>query len=150
MPRAYRKFVLDTHLFIDAFRDPAANAALQDFHRRYAPFEYLGAVVAQELRSGIRRPEDRRALERHVLAVFERVGRVVVPSVESWHRSGDLLAAMARVEGLEVGRVSKALANDMLLAVSCREAGCVLVTSNVRDFQRIRRHLPFDFTAPWP
>ncbi len=145
-----RKFVLDTHLFIHAFRDPVANVALQGFHRLYAPFEYLSAVVAQELRSGIRRPADRRALERHVLAVFERVGRVVVPSAAVWHRSGDVLAEMARAEGLEVGRVSKAFANDVMLALSCREAGCVLVTSNVRDFQRIRRYVPFEFTAPWP
>jgi predicted nucleic acid-binding protein len=57
---------------------------------------------------------------------------------------------MARKEGLEVARVSKSLANDILLALSCREAGCVLVTDNDRDFSRIRRFTPFEFTKPWP
>lgn len=66
-----RKYVLDTQLFIDAFRDPTANEALQQFHRAFAPFEYLSVVVAQELRAGIKRTEDRKALERHVLSVFE-------------------------------------------------------------------------------
>ena len=47
-------------------------------------------------------------------------------------------------------RVSKAFANDVLLALSCREAGCVLVTDNERDFQRIRRFLQFDYIKPWP
>jgi len=57
---------------------------------------------------------------------------------------------MARQEGLETARASKAFANDVLLALSCREAGCVLVTDNERDFQRIRRFVPFEFTNPWP
>jgi len=148
--RTPRKYVLDTQLFIHAFRDPAANQALQEFHRTRAPGEYLSAVVAQELRAGIQAPKDRRALERHVLGVYERVGRLVTPSAEAWHRSGDVLSAMMRGEGLEPARVSKAFANDLLLALSCREAGCVLVTENDRDFARIRRFVPFDFVAPWP
>jgi predicted nucleic acid-binding protein len=145
-----RKYVLDTPLFIDAFRDPAANEALQRFHRAFAPFEYLSVVVAQELRAGVRRQQDRKALERNVLNVFERPGRTFAPSASAWHRSGDLLAEMTRTEGLETGRVSKSFANDVLLALSCREAGCVLVTRNERDFQRIRRYVPFHFVRPWP
>jgi predicted nucleic acid-binding protein len=51
-PAAEGKYVLDTNLFIQAFRDEAANAELQRFHQLFAPFEYLSAVVAQELRAG--------------------------------------------------------------------------------------------------
>jgi predicted nucleic acid-binding protein len=148
--RTSRKYVLDTQLFIDAFRDRAANEALQRFHRAYAPFEHLSVVVAQELRAGVQRSEDRRALERNVLSVFERAGRTISPSSNAWRRSGDLLSEMAIREGLEVGRVSKAFANDVLLALSCREAGCLLVTTNERDFQRIHRYVHFDFARPWP
>src|SRR3954453_23456575 len=100
-----RKYVLDTQLFIDAFRDPAANDALLRFHHAFAPFEYLNVVVAQELRAGTRRVQDRKALERHVLGVFVRANRVITPSTRVWHRSGDVLAAMALADGLEVGRV---------------------------------------------
>jgi predicted nucleic acid-binding protein len=150
MTRVARKFVLDTQIFIDAFRDPAANEALARFHHAYAPFEYLSAVVAQELRAGVRRSGDRKVLERNVLAVFERAGRMVAPSAMAWHRSGDLLSDMARREGLELGRVSKSFANDILLALSCREAGCILVTDNERDFRRIRQYAEFDFIRPWP
>jgi predicted nucleic acid-binding protein len=142
--------VLDTQLFIQGFRDRAANEALQQFHRVFAPYEYLSVVVAQELRSGVRRPQDRRALEQHVLNVFERANRTIVPSADAWHRSGNLLAEMAIKDGLEIARISKAFANDILLALSCRESECVLVTDNDRDFQRIRRFVPFEFTKPWP
>lgn len=144
------KYVVDTQLFIHAFHDRAAGEALEHFHYGFAPFEYLSVVVAQELRAGVRKPTDRKALERNVLTVFERASRIITPSAGAWHRSGDVLAAMAREEGLELARVSKAFANDILLAVSCREAGCVLVTENVRDFSRIRRFIAFEFVRPWP
>lgn len=144
------KYVVDTQLFINAFRDRAAGEALERFHHGFAPFEYLSVVVAQELRAGVRQPAGRKALERHVLSVFERAARIIAPSAGAWHRSGDVLAAMARQEGLELARVSKAFANDILLAMSCRESGCVLITENVRDFSRIRRFTPFEFIKPWP
>ena len=149
MTAGRRKFVLDANIFIRAFRDPSANEALQQFHRAFGPFEYLSVVVAQELRAGASSPADRRALKRHVLGIFERVDRVVVPSPAAWHRSGDVLAEMARTEGLEVGRVSKAFANDVLLALSCRESGATLITDNGRDFARIARFVPCEFVKPW-
>ena len=107
-------------------------------------------VVAQELRAGVRRPADQKALERHLLSIFERTSRIVTPSASAWHQSGDVLAAMVKQEGLELAHVSKAFANDILLAVSCREAGCILITENVRDFSRIRRFVAFEFVTPWP
>jgi len=57
---------------------------------------------------------------------------------------------MAQEEGIELGRLSKSFGNDVLLALSCREFGCVLVTRNERDFQRIQRYVPFEFIKPWP
>jgi len=149
-PAAEQKYVLDTNLFIQAFRDEAANAELQRFHQLFAPFEYLSAVVAQELRAGVRSSADGRRLARHVLDVYARRGRVVTPSTQAWHDSGDLLAELARREGLEVARLSKAFGNDVLLALSCREAGLVLVTDNRRDFERIHRSAPFSFMDRWP
>ncbi len=148
--RAERKYLLDTNLFIRAFRDGGANAELQRFHQVFAPFEFLSAVVAQELRAGARSAAARRLLERHVLDPFDRRDRVVTPSARAWHESGDLLAELATEEGLDVSRVSKAFGNDVLLALSCREAGVVLVTDNHRDFERIRRRVRFEFVGPWP
>ena len=150
MSRTPHKYVLDTQLFIDAFRDATANQALQRFHQAFAPFEYLSVVVAQELRAGVKRGQDRKALERNVLSVFERSGRTFAPTANAWHRAGDLLSDMARKEGLEIGRVSKSFSNDVLLALSCGEAGCVLVTWNDRDFHRILRYVPFEYVKPWP
>lgn len=145
-----QKYVLDTNIFIRAFRDPAANGELQRFHLLFAPFEYMSAVVAQELIAGARGAPDRRKVERHVLAVYARRGRVVTPSQRAWERSGAILADLARREGLELHGVSKAFGNDILIAVSCREAGCVLITDNTRDFERIARVSSFRFVEPFP
>jgi predicted nucleic acid-binding protein len=60
------------------------------------------------------------------------------------------LAELRRADGLKIAKVSKALGNDILLALSCREAGLVLVTDNERDFARIRRFVRFRFVEPWP
>jgi len=63
---------------------------------------------------------------------------------------GSSIADWTKQEGLEIARVSKAFANDILLALSCRESGCVLVTENIRDFSRIRQFISFDYIKPWP
>jgi hypothetical protein len=64
--------------------------------------------------------------------------------------AGAPLADLVRREGIELTRVSKSFGNDVLLALSCRESGVVLVTANTRDFARIARLAAFDFVAPGP
>lgn len=150
MARPERKYTVDTDLWIAAFRDPAANAALRLFHTAFAPFEYLTAVVAHELRSGARTPAAVQALATGVLEPFGRRGRVLTPSHAAWLAAGEVLARLAAREGLELARVPRRFVNDVLLAATCREAGVVLVTANERDFARIQRVLPFDFVGPWP
>jgi predicted nucleic acid-binding protein len=150
MPSAERKYTLDTNLFIEAFRDPEANRALQHFHRLFAPFEYLSEVVAQELWAGVRTPTDRRLLERHVLRPFQRTSRLLTPSGPAWEESGDVLAALRRTGGLGLARLTKSFGNDLLLALSCRDEGVVLVTDNRRDFERIAKHVALTFVPPWP
>jgi predicted nucleic acid-binding protein len=148
--RAETKYVLDTNLFIDAFRDQSTNIELQGFHEAFAPFEYLSSVVVQELRAGARSGEDLRKLERNVLDPFIDIGRLVTPSFRAWQKSGDVLARLAQTERLNLGSVTKAFGSDILLALSCREVGMTLVTRNTRDFARIQRVVPFRFVAPWP
>jgi predicted nucleic acid-binding protein len=146
----HRKYTVDTNLVIDAARDQVANEALARFHRENAPFEYLSSIVVQELRSGARSAHDLRRLEADFLDLFDRAGRVFTPSRRAWSLSGDVLRDLARRDGLELAKVPKSLGNDIMLALSCREAGVILVTRNESDFARIRRVVEFAFVAPWP
>jgi predicted nucleic acid-binding protein len=146
-----RTYTIDSNLYIDAFRNPDANAALQVFHTAFAPFEYLSAVVAQELRAGARAAgRAAAALQRNVFDPFERRGRVFVPSYGAWKSTGEVLAALADRGKLDWRNVSRGFVNDVLLAMSCREAGIVLVTANTTDFARIASVRRFAFVAPWP
>ena len=150
MARADRKYTVDTNLWIAAFRDAKANAALRLFHTAFAPFEYLTAVVAQELRAGAQTTTAAQALETGVLEPFERRGRVLTPSYAAWLTAGEVLARLAVKERIALARVPRSFLNDVLLAATCREAGVVLVTANARDFARIRRVLTFEYVDPWP
>lgn len=142
------KYVVDSNLFIDAFHEPLANAALQRFHHTFAPFEYLSAVVGHELESGVRSSRARRRLRRYVIEPFIRRGRVLNPSFSAWQQAGAAIAKL--VARGAVGQVTRAFGNDVLLAASCREAGATLVTNNLRDFERIAGAITCRFIPPWP
>jgi predicted nucleic acid-binding protein len=137
------KYALDSNLFIDAFRSDEELARLLEFHRRFAPWEYLSAVVALELRTGARSASAASRLQRHVLAAFENRGRVFAPGYAAWKVAGRALAELSQ-------ETTRAFCNDVLIAASCREHGITLITRNARDFERIREVLDFEFLAEWP
>ena len=144
------KYALDTNIYIDAFRDPAAEAALLRFLERALPVTLLSAVVMQELAAGARTAAQRRELERSVFGPFIRRGRVFTPSAIAFANSGRLIADVAAREGWQTVRRNSSLLNDALLATSCREQGIVLVT-NDSDFDRFASLLKkWQAVRPWP
>lgn len=144
------KYALDTNVFVDAFKGDEAAAELDAFFRRALVVTYLSAVVVQELRAGARTRSAARTLERAIFAPFERRGRVVAPSATAFKQSGQVLAALMAKHGPDVVRGNRSLANDTLLAASCREHGLTLI-SNDDDFERIRPVLPgLKWVRPWP
>lgn len=144
------KFALDTNIFIDAFGDPAAEAALLRFLERALPFTFLSAVVMQELAAGARTPARARQLDRSVFRPFVRRERVFAPTATAFIHSGLLLAAVAAREGWAAVHENPSLLNDALLAASCRERGITLVTLD-SDFDRFAPFLKgWGHVAPWP
>lgn len=97
-----RTLALDSNLFIDAFHHPDHEARLVQFHQRFAPASWMSAVVALELRAGVRSDVEARRLHRHVLAPFERRGRVFAPGHAAWLEAGGAIARLARLEGLSL------------------------------------------------
>jgi predicted nucleic acid-binding protein len=135
---------------VDAARKQEAAAALQAFIAAAGPALYLSAVVAAELRAGARTPAALRTLERDIIAPFERRARVLVPSGPAWNALGRTLGALGREDGLDIARAPRSLAFDILIAVSCREAGAILISRNTADLERIRRVFAFEYTIPFP
>jgi predicted nucleic acid-binding protein len=144
------KFVLDTNVFVDAFRDEAFAESLTAFLEQALPTTFLSAVVVQELAAGARTRDQVRALELSVFRPFERRGRVFAPSTLAFRQSGRLLAELAAREGRASIHSNPSLANDALLAASCREQGFTLVTSDA-DFDRFLPSLGrWRCVKPWP
>lgn len=144
------RYVLDTSLYIRAFREREAARALARWYEAFTPFTHLHAVVLHELLAGATTPAKARQVRHSVAAPFERTRRLVTPSHEAWAAAGEALADMAREEGLELRRVPKSFVHDVVLATSCREAGVTLVTENARDFERIRRWVDMEWLEAWP
>ena len=144
------KYALDTNLFIDAFRDTSAEAALLTFLERALPFTFLSAVVMQELAAGARSDLQARELERSVFGPFLRRQRVFAPTTTAFVTSGRVLAAVAAKEGWKAVHDNPSLLNDALLAASCRERGITLITQDA-DFDRFSPFLKgWRPVAPWP
>jgi predicted nucleic acid-binding protein len=144
------KFALDTNVFVNAFRDEMFAEELAGFLEQALPATFLSAVVVQELAAGARTREQIRALELSILRPFERRGRVFAPSTFAFRESGRLLAELAGREGWAAIHANPSLANDALLAASCREQGLTLITSDA-DFDRFLPSLGrWRHVKPWP
>ena len=144
------KYALDTNIYIDAFRDSAAEAALLRFLERALPFTFLSAVVMQELAAGARTSAQARELDRSVFRPFVRRERVFAPTTAAFVHSGRLLAAIAAREGWAAVHENPSLLNDALLAASCRERGITLITQD-GDFDRFAPLMKgWRCVKPWP
>ncbi|HJS46444.1 MAG TPA: type II toxin-antitoxin system VapC family toxin [Gemmatimonadales bacterium] len=144
------RYVLDTNLYIAANRDPQAAEALAAFYAANLPSTHLHATVAQELMLGTRDAVSRRRVRDAYLRPFELRGRVIVPSYQTWLRSGELVAMLVQRRVLSPGGFSRSFLNDAVIAASCREHGLTLLTANERDFARLRQVEHFNFVSPWP
>jgi len=144
------KYVLDTNLYINAFRSSEKAEELKQFLTKRLPVTYLSALVMMELRTGARTRQQAEAIEEEVFGPFERRQRVFPPSAKAFKEAGRVLAALIKENLFDLRAPNNSLIRDSLLAASCREQGFVLIT-NDKDFERIKRHLKvFRYVWPWP
>jgi predicted nucleic acid-binding protein len=145
-----KKFVIDTNLYVYAFRSQEQAVVLERFCATFTPHCYLSSVVLHELLVGANTPAKARQIHLEIARPFKRRGRLITPTHRNWVESAQILARLVREEGLELKTMPKSLVHDALLAASCQEAGLTLVTDNQDDFAQLRRFLRFEFVAPWP
>ena len=144
------RFLLDTNVYIRAWRSSEAAEQLDRFSRRYVAATHLSSVVFHELLLGANNPAMARDLVSRLAGPFTRTKRLVVPSHGAWRRAAEIVAQMAWDDGLNRSTLPRGFVNDVLIAASCRENGLTLITENMRDFQRIRQRMPFEYVTSWP
>ena len=145
-----KKYLLDTNLYIRAFRSREGADVLEQYLLTFTPNTYLSSIVLHELLVGANTPAKAREIENRIAAPLHRVGRIVTPSHDAWRVAGTAISQFARKEKRELRTMPKSLVNDFLLAASCRESGATLLTENAADFETIRKYIALSFEAPWP
>ena len=144
------RYVLDTNLYIAAFRNVDAAEMLRRYYANYTPNTFLNSVVLHELLIGSNTPAKARQVQDSIAEPFRRTRRLITPGAGAWATAADAVAQMSRREKREVRTLPRSLINDYLLAASCRETGITLITENTADFKQISRYVKVSFTAPWP
>jgi predicted nucleic acid-binding protein len=72
---------------------------------------------------------------------FDKIGRLLVPNLTDWSRTGEVLASIGEKYGYElIGRAR--LTNDTLIGASAARQGIALLTINERDFAKIAEFCP--------
>jgi predicted nucleic acid-binding protein len=130
------KVLFDTNVFIDYLR--------ADLHADWIfggvgyIIRFLSSVVLMELRMGADTPRRKRAVDR-LQAAFPS-SRLIAPIPPLFDHAGRLFRTLhGDGAGLDdrLGPV-----NDLLIALTARQIGATVLTSNLDDFRRIGRHLP--------
>jgi predicted nucleic acid-binding protein len=145
-----RRFVLDTNLYVRAFRSRIGAEELERYFGEFTPFTFLSSIVLHELLVGATTLAKARQVREGLLGPLIRAGRLVTPSHSAWEQAGLAMAAMSRAEARDLRSIPKSLVNDFLLAASCRESGATLITDNTAHFSLIERYLKHEHMAPWP
>ena len=105
----------------------------------------MSAVVIQELTAGA---VDKSAVQRWDASrrSHENAGTLLVPNAEDWWLAGKVLNSLLRRLKSEAGgmtpRIQKTdqwrIVRDVLIARTAKRAGALLVTDNLKDFEKIK------------
>jgi predicted nucleic acid-binding protein len=135
--------LLDTNVFIDYLRADLYTDWI--FGGVSNIIRFLSSVVLMELRIGADTPRRHRAVDR-VQAAFP-ANRLIPPLPVLFDHAGRLFRTLhGDGSGLDdrLGPV-----NDLLIALTARQIGATVLTSNTDDFHRIAQHLSgLRITAP--
>ena len=137
------KVVLDTNVLIDFLRAGMHTEWVVGGHGTVVRF--ISAIALLELRLGADTPKRKKAVDR-IQHAF-RAGRTLGLTPSTLDHAGQLFRAMyGNASGLS-DRLGPM--NDVLIALTAREIGATVITSNVLEFRRIAGKIPgLKVTAP--
>jgi predicted nucleic acid-binding protein len=130
--------LFDTSVYIASLRR-GDDRIMQTRNLEHGSPLWLSAIVLEELYAGAN-AAGRKKLTRFERD-FEKIGRLLVPALNDWSRTGDVLAHIGEKYGFEqIGRGR--LTNDTLIGTSASRRGITLLTVNERDFGKIAEFYP--------
>ncbi len=134
MAESLIKVLPDTSIFI-----PWINQGITHPSIKIAdgiPILYLSSIVIEEMYAGAWDTRTERLLDK-LYNTFEGVGRLVTPLPFEWQRAGKILAKIGRKYGVTQQALAR-LTHDLLIALSARRIGAIILTANLKDFKRLQ------------
>ena len=134
-PRA----VPDTSFLIEHFR----KGSVQNIFLNLNNFYHItfSSVVLMELLSGAYDNKEQKLIEQ-----IKNNFTVITVTEKQWYTSGKVMLKLRKDKKIDPLRIKSLLA-DILIAVSVRDIGAVLITKNEKDFKLIREVLDFKYMA---
>jgi predicted nucleic acid-binding protein len=133
------KAVPDTSFLVEHFRKETVQEAFLNLTRYY--HVAFSSVVLMELLAGAFDPKERKLIDQ-----IARNFTVISVSERQWFICGDIMMRLRRDKKTDRDRLKELLA-DILIAVSVRDIGAVLITKNEKDFKLIRDVYDFKYLA---
>ena len=143
-------YLLDSNVYIRAFRDLAFGRELQEFHRRELPRVVVSAIVASAVLVGAQSPRRARAVRVTLIEPFRARRRFIVPGWSTWVLATAIDRRLRARPTTRRRLAERSFFQDILIAASARELGATIITLNTADFGLIGRHLDITFVEPWP
>jgi predicted nucleic acid-binding protein len=131
------KAVPDTSFLIEHFRKETVQEAFLNLTRYY--HVAFSSVVLMELLAGAFDPKEQKLLDQ-----IARNFTVVTVTERQWFTCGEIMMKLRRDKKIDRERV-KGLLADILIAVSVRDTGAVLITKNEKDFKLISEVYDFKY-----
>ncbi len=130
---ADRIIIFDTSIFIDHLRTNKYTAHFQNLEGIIRN----SSVVLSELLRGATKEAEIAFV--HVLA---RNHPILTPTEKNWLESGEMLSKAYKDKGFSPEKL-RDLHFDMLIALTARNYGATIITSNKTDFELIRSYKDF-------
>jgi predicted nucleic acid-binding protein len=131
------KAVPDTSFLIEHFRKETVQEAFLNLNRYY--HIAFSSVVLMELLAGAFDPKERKLIDQ-----IARNFTVISMTAQQWFLCGEIMMKLRRDKKVDRERV-KGLLADILIALSVRGTGAVLITRNEKDFKLIREVYDFKY-----
>jgi predicted nucleic acid-binding protein len=131
------KAVPDTSFLIEHFRKETVQEAFLNLTRYY--HVAFSSVVLMELLAGAFDPKEQKLLDQ-----IARNFTVVSVTERQWFTGGEIMMKLRRDKKIDRERI-KGLLADILIAVSVRDTGAVLITKNEKDFKLISEVYDFKY-----
>ena len=136
------RLLFDTSVYISVLRDKSFAQTFRAQYVRAVPRTHFSSVVVQELLAGARTARHRRQAAA-LYESFEKAGRILTPTHQVWKDAGSVLATVADRTPQFRSKLTSGFLNDILVALSGRSIGAVVVTRNRDDFELIREFRSF-------